>query len=218
MHKFYQTYKTDTNFFTLDDFITYVGDAISDFYNQLYQVKYGELRKDKKEEIVSFDTNVLSESVLKVPEDKCKNSVFYIDLEQPIMSFLYDQNNVGLQIVLYNKKGCEDFEDRAYRSTLAQKFAVLKGLPIVDRVFYFQDGDRLGIINKRMLPIDNVKIYFIPSVYEDMIVPDGIADKVIQSAIMNLKESKKGVVVMRELGNNPNQTIETEIDKSQLKP
>ena len=49
MHKFYQTYKSDTSFFTLSDFITYVGDAVSAYYDSLFQLQHGELKKEKKQ-------------------------------------------------------------------------------------------------------------------------------------------------------------------------
>lgn len=216
MDRFYQTYKSDTDFFSLDDFVDYCGNAVSDFYKSLWQLKYTELRQERKDEVVSFDSGILAEQEISISDDLFAKTIFSVPLTYPIMTFEYDQNNCGAQAVFYNSEDGDGFEKRAIRSTLLQKRS-LSGMPICDRVFFLLNGVNIEIVNKRMLPVKRIKIYYVPSVNEDMIVPDGIVQKVLDTVIMSLKESKKGVVVKRELDNNPNMVIEGELDKSQLK-
>lgn len=216
MHKFYQTYKSDTSFFTLSDFITYVGDAVSAYYDALFQLQHGELKKEKKEEIVTFDDGVLAEQTIEIPDD-FKNKTAFILETNPIQSFMYDQNNVGLQYVLYRGRNSDDFDRKAIRTTTLQRFS-LKYAPIIDEIFFYREGmNKVGIINKRFLPIDEIQIRYVPSIFPEMTLPDGIIDKVITSAIMTLKESHKDVVVKRSLGNNQNLVMEGEIDTNNLK-
>jgi hypothetical protein len=216
MHKFYQTYKSDTSFFTLSDFVNYVGDAVSAYYDALFQLQHGELKKEKKEEIVTFDDGVLAEQIIKIP-DNFKNQTAFILETNLIQSFMYDQNNVGLQYVLYKGKNDDDFDRKAIRTTTLQKFS-LKYSPIIDEIFFYREGmNKVGIINKRFLPIDEIQIKYVPSVFPEMVLPDGIIDKVMTSAIMTLKESHKDVVVKRSLGNNQNLVMEGEVDINNLK-
>lgn len=217
LDRFYQTYRSDTSFFTIDDFKEYVGNAVGAYYQQIWDAKYKEVRSEKKDEVVTFDSGILSDQTLTVPsESKTKNS-FLLELEQPIMSFMADQNNCGLQAVLYSKTNCDDLDTKAIRSTLVQKNS-LKLLPICDRIFYYLDGNNIGIVNKRLLPVNEIKLYYVPAINDDMIVPEGIRQSVIDMAVTSLKEAHKDVVVKETLGNNQNMVIQSEIDQKQLTP
>lgn len=215
LDRFYQTYRSDNSFFTVDDFIQYVGNAVGGYYQQVWDAKYKEIRSEKRDEVVTFDSGILSEQTLNVPHETSMKSSFTIPLASPIMSFMSDQNNCGLQMVLYSKTDCEDIDTRAIRTTLVQKNSITK-LPICDRIFFYLDGNSLGIVNKRMLPIKQIKLYYVPSVNEDMVIPEGVRQSVIDMAVMSLKEAHKDVIVKRELGDNPNMIMESEIDKGQL--
>lgn len=217
MDNFYQSYVEDTNFFTIDDFISYTGNTVSAFYTQMWKDKYAELRQEKKDEMVTFDTAILGQQIIKVPKESLFKRSFKVKLDEKIMSFPYDQNNCGFQAVFYKKKDdCEDFENRAVRTTVLQKNSVSK-TPICDRVFFYYDGTELGIINRRMLPVGEILCYYVPAVSREMLVPEGIIQQVISATVMMIKESAKGVIIQRELGNNPNRVLEGELDKSQLK-
>lgn len=218
MDNFYQTYKSDENFFTLQDFIQYCGNAISDFYSGMWKEKYGELKADRKDEIVTFDTGVLTYADIKIPANTKTNASLTIDMPGGVMVFPYDQNNCGLQSVFFKKDECEDFDNRAIRTTIFQK-SQIKNIGIVDRLFYYLDsGNKIGLINRRMLPVSDIRVYYVPAITDDMPVPESIAYRIIAATIQLIKESGKGVVVSRENGNNPNKILETEIDKSQFKP
>lgn len=218
MDKYLTAYRSDTDFFTLQDYIDYTGNAVADFYMNMWTAKYGELRQEKKDEVVTFDSGILSEQILTVPKEKKDKTSFTIPLTYPVMSFAYDQNNCGFQVVFISgDPECDEFDKRAVRSTLLQKNALDRTV-ICDRVFFYPDGNNLGIVNKRFLPVNKIKLYYVPSVTEDMIIPDIIVAKVIDATIISLKQSAAGVVVRHELGNNANHVMESSIDKSQLKP
>lgn len=217
-----QSYDTDEDFFTPQDFILYCGNELADIYQTIWTDKYKELRSEKKDEVVSFDTNILATQTITVPSNLTAKVNFELPLQSPIMSFAYDQNNCGLQAVFYSKDNCNDFSERAVRSTLLQKQA-LKNTVICDRLFYYADGLNLGLVNRRFLPVNEVLVYYVPAINENMIVPDGLINIVIngnqirKGVVRSMKEAAAGVVIKNNLGDNSNQVLESNLDLKQVK-
>ena len=74
--RFNQTYESDDDFFDIDDFINFAGNAIGDIYQMAWKEKYVELRQERKDEVVTFDSGILSQQILKVPRGTSKISFF----------------------------------------------------------------------------------------------------------------------------------------------
>ena len=210
MDLFYQQYKMDSDFWTLDDFISQVGDTIASIYNSYYQLQYKELKGEKKDEVVLFDAGMLSNQVLKV---KNIGGILAAKIEQPIMSFLYDQSTTGIQTVnIINPVG----QDEVVRTTLQAKYQ-LQYLPVTNTIFFYNDRDKIYFINKGNCNINEVNVYFVPSMYPDAVIPDGIADLAIDTTVKKMMEYAGKTVIKETADQNHNKIMETEIDKSQFK-
>jgi hypothetical protein len=209
MDLFYQEYKMDSEFWTIDDFIGHTGDTISEIYNAYYQQMYKESLAEKKQEVVMFDAGILSSQVLKIQN---VGGVLSAKLEEPVMSFLYDQSSTGVQVVSITKPYSDN---QVERTTLQAKWQ-LQYLPQTNTIFFYVDRDILYFINKGNCNVSEVNVHYIPSMYPCAIIPDGIIDMAKTKVLKLLRELAQTVV--KETNNqNHNKIIESEIDKTQLK-
>lgn len=205
--EFYQNYKSDFQFFDLDDFITNVGQVVSGIYQKAYELQYRDLRGERKDEVVIFDTGMLAEQILDVTNE---NGILSAVITHPVMTFLYDQNNAGVQVVfdLLNNTELE-------RTTITELWQ-LKYMPKTNRIFFYSDINKINFVNKGDCNLKKVRVLYVPSMYADAVVADTIADQAIQQTILQMRQLADKQVVKKGLDNNENKILETEIDKRQL--
>jgi len=210
MDDFLQNYRVPTDFFTLSDFISRCGDAVADYYNQGYKQQYDLYRSEKKDDVVAFGSDALNVQVLKT---ELKDGVRVAKLQEGFMSFPYDQQNIGIQNIFPAGS-----TEECVRTNLNQLY-VLKYIPgSTNRVFwYLIDKETVAFISKGECNGNSVNVYYVPAIGPDMNVPDGIARWVIDTTVMSMKQKAQGVIVKESLDQNSNKTIETEVDKLQLK-
>ncbi len=209
MDNYYTNYKSDTNFFTIDDFIRYAGNTAASIYRQYYEKQYGDTRQEKKEEVVAFDTGMLSEQVLEVEN---KNGNLFAKLKEPIMSFLYDQQSVGIQNVFIETPVNGG---QIERTTLSQLYA-LRYFPVSNRVFFYGGIDTINFVNKGVCNVKTVRVFYIPSMYPNALIADGIAEDIIKETVATIKGLSEGMVVKKSLDGNQNVVVQSEIDKKSL--
>jgi hypothetical protein len=214
MDNYYKDYKGNTGFFELDDFIFRAGATISNIYQQTYQDSYKELRQDKnnKEELVAFDTELLSVQELDV---KGLES----EVNCPVMSFLYDKSNTGYQFLLPIEPKDVIFE----RSTMDDLW-IYDYLPYTNRIFWRLQNGKIKFFKNCLGGIKKVQLYYIPSIqnkngeiYGDTMIADGLVDMAINGTVLKMRQIEQGIIVKKENDLNNNMTIETEINKEALK-
>lgn len=210
MDDFYQNYRSDSDFFTLDDFISRCGQVAADVYQKEWQRQYAEIRQERKPELVSYDPTWLNEQVLKVEE---KDSVRFAKLQQPIMSFLYDQQSCGIQYVFRTKPGPEiELE----RQSLAEGWQ-LKYTPFSDKIYFTPQSDRITFSTNGNCNVVNIKVLYVPAIGANMIIADGITNIVISEVVRSMREEKQGTIVKKSIDGNPNTVLQTEMNPALLK-
>jgi hypothetical protein len=210
MDLYYQSYKSSSQFFDLDDFVFYTGSTIADIFQQEARIKYAELRALKEESVVCFPSDWLLEQTLKVQQ---KNNEIWADLEQPVMAFSYDNQIIGVQEVLPVKPSGIILE----RTTLA---AAWQGrlLPYTNRIFWYVVKDRILFQNKGGCSVSEVNVLYIPAISNDMLVPDGIIKMAVDQTVATMRQLGQSVVEKKGIdGQGQNKTIETEMNKLALK-
>ena len=205
MDQFYKQFKTNSDFFGLDDFVARVGGVVADFYFQLYREKYAEIRADgnSSAEVVQFDPLHLNEQILEVDKKG------FAEYKYPVMSFVYDQQSVGVQEVLDDKTG-----EEVFRRTSKIKKSLL---PHTDRAYYRVKKKGLEIITDGC-KVERVAVAYIPAVSNevDWEVPDVLVENTIIRVVASMRELDPGLV-KKTNDQNQNMAPETEINKNSLK-
>lgn len=208
---YYQNYKNNNEFWTLEDFRDHCAGLVANFYQQQYQAQYSELRQEKKDEVVAFDPETLNEQVVEV---KQKDGRIFAKLEKPVASFPYDQQGIGVQELFAVEQPGVTFE----RTTLSAAWQ-LGVIPFTNRFFFYLERGTLQFIKKGICNVPKkIRVLYVPSVSDkDFMVPDGIREYIVTTAAMTIREGGKGVIVKKSIDQQQNKTIETEMNKMQLK-
>lgn len=205
MDSFYQDYKSDSEFFDLPDFVFHTGSTLGDYYRNEFSQKYGEIRQEKSDEIVTFTDDVLIPVTLNV-----KNNVS--DPLPPIMSFAYDRQNTGLQEVLVTKPDGVIID----RTNIAQIW-MLRYLPVTNRIFWYLDRGVIKFYNIGINNVQTIDALYVPGVGPTMMVPDSLIDWCVNNTVQKMKAIKQGTVVKKSIDGQTNSLPETEINKLSLK-
>ena len=206
MDGYYQDFKSDGEFFTLQDFIYRSGGVVADFYRQQFSQQYAELRQEKREEIISLSPDILIGTDVEVKNDKA-------DFNMSLMSFPYDSQSTGVQDVI-DPDGC--FECPQFeRTTMATRW-MLAHMPVNDRIFWYIDRQQIKFYNRSSKKLTKATILHLPGIGGSMLVPDSILDWVVSNTVEKMKAQKQGVVIKEAIDNNPNSVTETEINKKSL--
>lgn len=209
MDSWYQSYKSSSQFFDLDDFVFYTGATIAEIYRQEAQTKYAELRSLKQEEVVSFPADWLLEQRLKIAR---KDNETYAELMEPAMSFSYDNQVIGIQDILPVKP-----IDAIFERTTQDAAWQNRHVPFTNRVFWYVKRNRIIFQNKGGCNINEVSALYIPAINDSMLVPEAIVDMAITQTVMKMKQVAQGVVVKKSTDGNQNMVMEGEINKLSLK-
>lgn len=209
MDQFYQNYRGASDFFTLPDFKFNCMATIAGAFKAEFDVKYSELRQERQDEIVAFSHDWLSEQVLKVEYQS--HDTFAV-LKQHPMSFPYDKQDTGIQEVFSAQPVGTVLE----RSNLTEVW-MYRYLPATNRIFWWVDRGKIRFFNKGTCVVNEVRVLYVPTVCENMDVPDGVIDLAVTGTVAKMKQLEQGVVIKKSLDQNDNKTLETEIDRSQFK-
>lgn len=211
MDMFYRNYKGDSDFFNLDDFIEFTGNNISVIYQSFYQEKYNENLKDKKEEVIVFDVGMLSEQIIEVKDNG--TGTLEGKLLFPVMSFAYDQQSVGFQDVFVIEPKESNYE--VERTNISSIWS-LRYMPVTNRAFFYPDINTLKIIKKGNTNINKVRILYVPTMFSDAIIPDGIIEVAIEKTVQSMRAMIAGKIVKQGLDGNKNEILQTEIERDSL--
>lgn len=197
MDNFFASYRADFQFFDLDDFIRYTGNAVTKIYQTYYETQYKELRADRKDEIVTFDTGMLSEQIAEVEN---KDGVLIAKCLEPFMSFMWDQQNTAIQdVIIIEPAGSQELE----RTTLAAKWQ-LNYMPKTNKIWWYPEIKNIYFVNKGTCNIKKVKILYIPEMYPEALIADGIIQDAIAATVLMVRQLTDKTVVKKTLDNNEN--------------
>jgi hypothetical protein len=209
MDVYYGSYKSSSQFFDLNDFISHCGTTLADIYQKEFKQKYAELRSEKSEDVVSFPADWLLEQKIKVQR---KDNETFAELDKPVMAFTYDNQVVGVQEVLPLKPSDAKLE-RTTTTALWQK----SHLPYTNRIFWYVQSTKIKFFNKGGCNINEINVLYIPSISNDMLVPDGVEKLVVDTTVATMRELVQGTVVKKTIDGNQNAILETEVNKLALK-
>lgn len=210
MDEYYLNYKSETDFFTLQDFIFHCGATLTGAFQQGFDAMRAELRAEKQDEVVAFSHNWLSQTdVLQVQR---QNNQVFVELDQPVMSFLTDAQNTGIQEIIPIAPTDVELE----RSNISQIWQ-FKLLPATNRIFWYPVGNKINFFNKGDCHIQQLQVLYIPGISDTMLVPGGLVNYAISTTLAVMKQLNEGTVVKKSLDLNQNKIINTEVDKLQLK-
>lgn len=210
MDLYFQSYKSSSQFFDIDDFIFYTGATISDIYQQEAKQQYAELRALKMESVVSFPADWLLEQPLKV---KRKDGEIFAELEQPVMGFSFDNQILGLQDVIPIKPRDILFERTTQSAAWQNRLT-----PITNRVFWYGMKDKVVFLNNGNCNVSEVSVLYVPAINNSMLVPEGIVNMAINQTVATMKQLAQATIEKKGTdGQGQNKTIETEMNKMALK-
>jgi hypothetical protein len=210
MDQFFQSYKSSSQFFDLEDFIFYTGATIADIYRQEAQQKYAELRALKQDEVVTFPADWLLEQRLKIVR---KDNETYGELSRPVMSFSWDNQVIGVQDVLPVKP-----IDAILERTTQDAAYQCRHVPYTNRIFWYVKRNKILFQNKGGCNVSEVSVLYIPALNDSVLVPDAIIDIAINQTVLKMKQVAQGTIEKKGIdGQQKNITIETEMNKLALK-
>lgn len=203
---YYGDYKGAVDFFDLDDFIANCAYSIGTILNQEYKDLYAQYRSEKKDEIIGFDQSWLNRQTLKL--ERGKDGIWKAKLDKSIMSFSYDKNTTGIQNV-FSLRPQPKFElERLTRDQQWQS----QYWPITSRVFFVPGKEEIEVFSKGGCNVQEIEVFYVPAVGEDMDVPDGLIDPAITATVAKIKSLEEGLIVKTNLDTNKNRALATEIN------
>lgn len=208
--QFYKQYKTNSDFFGIDDFIARVGGVLGDYYFNLYREQYAELRSLKGEEIVQFDPLTLNEQILSV--EKGDDGQRIAKFKQKVMSFALSNQSVGIQYV-YGRALKDKEWVELERSPVGWQLSLM---PFVNKVFYQPTKTGLIITSKGNCNVGEVRVQYVPSIDgDDYEVPDVLVEVIIERTVGAMRELSPQVI-KKTNDQNQNMIMESEINKNAL--
>lgn len=209
MDAYFNNFKDASQFFELSDFIFHCGATIADLYQQEAKTKYAELRQEKQEDVVGFPADWLLEQVLKVER---KDGETFAKLTEPVMGFSWDNQVLGIQEVLPLKPRDANLERTTQAAAWQNKL-----VPFTHTIFWYGRKDRVIFEKKGGCNISEVSVLYIPTVSENMLVPEGIIRYTIDQTVSTIRQLVTGQIVKKAVDGNQNLVLEGEINKNSLK-
>lgn len=205
MDDYLQNFADGTTFWTLNDFVTRVGNIAADFYQKEWKKTYDELRAEGKwNEVVAFDAGFLAEQIVELKRVEMGNweGVF----TKLAMSFPYDMQASGYQLVFDAKTG-KELERSNPHETWQYQYQ-----PLNDRLFFRIERDKLKVSTKGNCTIQAARVMYVPSILigdGDEWLPDGIVGYCIAATVAYMRELA-GKPIKKSLDGNQNMAFETE--------
>lgn len=211
MDNFYQQYKGENDFWELSDFISMVGNTVAGMYQDIYKQYYALIRQDKNPEVVCFDSGWLLSQELEVKKDN--DGFLTATLTKPVMTFPYDRSSSGLQEIFI----IEPFNTCQPERTSISALYQFKYLPKTNRVFFYQDMNKINFWSNIILNVKKIRVLYVPVMNDpEAPVADGIIADAITKTVSTLKQIAAGNVVDSTENQNSNKIMQTEIDKATL--
>lgn len=217
MDAYYQQYAKEDDFFKIEDFEAFC----APFY---YQVLQEDFEKSRKEMIIlgyilSDEEPTLNAGWFSTKEfDVKKENDQYIVTLPSVISFSKDVSFSGVQAVYpFDKIGdcCGEFA-----KITANACKTLKFLPQSDKTIYWYPlGNKLKF-ERVTCGLKKVNVSYIPSLDEEcgedeIVVPESYVADILVRTYNFMMSARNGAVIDKTNNQNPNKTMQTEIDIQQ---
>lgn len=209
MDNFFQDYRPNGGFFTLDDFVLRAATTIAEFYQKNYDAQYQMNRQEKSDEVISFSSDILSEQDLTIEK---KDGEIFATLVAPIMAFIHDKQSTGAQELIPISPNDVQLE----RSNITETWQY-RLIPYTNRIFWRLQGDKIKFFKNGRCNINAVKLLYIPAVMDkdgnlqyDALIADGVADMAINITVLKMKQVKDGIVVKELNDGQGNKILQNE--------
>lgn len=206
MDEYYQNYKSDNDFFILEDFIFYCGQTMGDYYRQEYDRMRAEMRQEKKDELISFSADALSTQDIAL---KWSAGILSATLTSPYMAFPYDDWNIGIQDIVPSQT-VVSMAGIFKRTTLSGIFK-LKHLPIDNKIYWYATGPlNINFYKNGNCNVPKATVYYVPVPDANTNVPAGILEYVTTNTMSVMRQAAQGAIVKKSLDRNQNKAAELE--------
>jgi hypothetical protein len=209
MDGYLQNFRSNSEFFTLEDFVFRAATIIAEFYQKSYDAQYAMNRADKTDEVISFSSDMLSEQDLKVERKKQET---FATLTAPIMAFIHDKQTTGAQELI----PVIPYDAKLERSNITETWQY-NLMPLTNRIFWRLQGNRILFFKNGFSNINEVKLLYIPAVMdkdgnvqEQALIADGVAEMAINATVMKMKQEKDGIVIKELNDGNQNKVLQNE--------
>ena len=211
MNLYNQDYKSTTDFFDLDDFISYTGMAYADFLSKEYDAERNRMRQEGEENTVVFSHDWQQEQIVKVEYNE--NDGHFAKLLQKPMSFPFDKWDSGIQNVYPIKS---QFKNEILRDNINAGWMDAY-LPIGCTHFWSLLGDKLLINANGKQPPKELKVIYIPTVSDNLEIPDS-REKMVMDATLQMMNVAAQKIVKETNDQNLNKNFGAEINRELAKP
>ncbi len=203
-----RSYRVQTDFFTIDDYVAGAGSVLGDYYRQLWSEEYARLGAGAKDELITFSPELLIEEELEVAP---KAKGFYAELKSPVFSFVYDQHDTGLQNVIAVTPEDAQLE----RSSVNERYQY-QYYPQSCRIYWYKLGSKINFFNNLNGNLSKIKVLYVPGIHKDALVPDALASMVVNGTIAKFREAPQDTV-KKTNDLNENKVLQTELNTGALK-
>ncbi len=218
MDAFYQSYAKESDFLQQEDFAQYT----SMFYQQVLQEDFDKTRRELIQ-LRMLDMNesiILSDSWYEVKDVEVKKEGNEYFAEMPsTFSFNRDVTFSGLKAVYpFDNVGdcCGKFA-----KIKSDQCSGLEYLPKSDNtIYYFPLGSKI-FFKKVNCGLKKVKVAYIPNMNDteegtEISIPEGLIAEIVTRTNNFLTSAKNGTVIDKTNNQNPNKTIQTEVDPNSI--
>lgn len=208
---FLQDYKGTTQFWSVEDTTYFAGVAYAELLSQEYMLVYKSMQQSGEEDIVTFSHDWLQTETIKVCSDQFDGTFAQLPCEP--MSFPYDKRDIGIQNVF---PALGKFNGELIRSNI-NTIWMDELLPQTDDIYWSLLKDKLILKFTRKTPPPALRVVFVPSVNENLLIPDTRANAMIQMTVDLMRKSKDGNLIKETNDQNKNTAPQTEMDRNLIK-
>jgi hypothetical protein len=209
MDMYYQQYRTDEDFFTLDHFV-YICAVV---YSKILEDEYQQARREARQQegyanIVLNHDFLISEKITPQKED----GDYVLNLKSKLFAFPYDPYSFAIQRIHNPAAGCKRF----IRTNMLKADWMEGILPKTDRVFYYGFGSKIILKNVSCLLKGPITVYYVPEISaadpQVAEIPEGKGYQVLAGGFDLMSRARNGEPVDMTNNSNPNKAMQTELD------
>ena len=207
MNLYNQDYKATTDFFDIDDFVSYAGMSYTQLLSQEYELERQRMRQERDDNYISFSHDWLQTQIVKVILNEAEG--YIAELQQQPLSFPYDKWDSGIQNVFPEGR---QFKGELIRGTIDDTWYD-DLMPIGTTVVWRLLQNKLIITAGGKRPPNELKVIYVPCVSESLEIPQ-TREKMIMDLTIDLmiKGEQKVIKETNDQNINPIKQTETNMD------
>jgi hypothetical protein len=208
MDLYYQNYKSDEEFFKKHHFKYLITVCYNDFIQKYYDQSYTKNLAENGHAEVDLSSDWFVEEVVEV---KLENGFYSALLKNRPYAFLHDNQYRSISDIIPEECACDL---RLSRIKHVERWK-LGSLPATSYTFWYLIGGNKIRFEKVKCGLGTIRVLVLPALVtmdDAAIIPDGLSKNVIDATLNLMFQARQGVVVDLTNNQNPNKTMETEVD------